>query len=342
MVTDATYREFLPSRFPLWPGLVVGSVVAVGLGLAALAGSPVLEAFRPNRLDGAVMTVAMGLVAFSLVTLAGEWTGLLAKARSLRQLGTEPVEDLRQLAESSDVWALHGLRDALRLVPPQRYAKQELRAALAATRDIHHTWLSERWLFHQALIVTLPVLGFVAGVWNVRVHGNGLRFGETFLPVIIMILATAPVMLLTTLVSRGGKHLFRQWEWRMQLLAGLTPRLPAGVAATPPTVTWPTVHPRPPQPSPIGADEISPSPDQKTKAVMIGGTTPGPSPHFDDEDADMEYLNAENHKMSARPPSSAPAPPPGPARTDRPAPPPAAGPASLAGPDEDEVEEYLR
>lgn len=253
-------RPTLPTRFPSWPGLLLGLLAAAmfaGIGPSGLLGDEL------SGLIGGPMAVAHGLAIAAVVTLLGEAFRVLAWDRQLQ--ACRSTSDPKRSG-----WPIDAVDDACRRLY-RRHSSQEQRAEIARTGDLILDRQAWTWRFGLIVVFLVPAIGFAAALWGLRIERNTIPYREIAVPLFVSLIETLPILLLA-LGTRGLVHsLVRQWRLLAEEVCGV--RLPEGgieadlaasshqdheyapVEAVGTRPQAPPAYPGPQRPSPAQADD---------------------------------------------------------------------------------------
>ncbi|MFO0957176.1 MAG: hypothetical protein U0800_06875 [Isosphaeraceae bacterium] len=246
-------RPPLPTRFPTWPGLLLGALAAALLAGAGFAG--LLDGGIGGVLGGP-MAFAHGLAIVAIATLIGE---------ALRILGWDRA--LQACRSSADAkrsgWPVDAVDDACRRLH-RRHSTQEQRTEIARTGSM--ILEKQVWTWQLAWIVAflVPAIGFAGALWNLRIERNTIPYREVALPLLVSLAEVLPILLLAVGVRGLARSLIEQWKLVAEEVCGL--RNPEGGidpgAAFHQAEYAPVdvVEPRPQQPPPYNAPPPRPAP----------------------------------------------------------------------------------
>lgn len=189
-------RHF-PPRVPLWPGLLVGAVVAVTahvlhkLRLLGLPGEEPL--LHPWLLAG------YGLATSVAVSFLVELMRLSARARELDEAGAK-----------GDYWAGQAVARAVSNLSAN---SPEREARLKETRDRWGEDLDRRWWIYYAMAMAAVLPGLQVAILNLRaLSAQELAAAkDVVLPAVVASLAALFVGLTAFLVRMSWDRLFRDW-----------------------------------------------------------------------------------------------------------------------------------
>ena len=175
-------------RFPIWPGVLVGLAVALGLRGAELNG------FLPVQLGrtfGGAMVVAHGLAAFTVVTLLGDALTIAGWDRALGEWLGRPSD-----ADSPDSQSGSSIDQGLLRAAIER----NTRSSLARGQRMRQ--------IYQAVAYVVPLIGFGVTFWGA---GNATSWWVERQPLLLSLMEACFLLILTMAVASGSAVVREGW-----------------------------------------------------------------------------------------------------------------------------------